>query len=77
MAIVAFNVNLEAQERQNPVLQFDFVSIEDADRFRFMEFLSFSSEMNSLRISKKVLLTFFMFGKCNMTAIWEMIIMII
>ena len=75
MAIVAFNV-LEAQERQNPVLQFDFVSIEDADRFRFMEFLSFSSEMNSLRI-EKVLLTFFMFGKCNMTAIWEMIIMII
>ena len=52
MAIVAFNVNLEAQERQNPVLQFDFVSIEDADRFRFMEFLSFSSEMHSLRIEK-------------------------
>ena len=52
MVIVAFNVNLEAQERQNPILQFDFVSIEDADRFRFMEFLSFSSEMNSLRIEK-------------------------
>jgi hypothetical protein len=52
IAIVALNVNLEAQERQNPVLQFDFVSIEDADRFRFMEFLSFTSEMHSLRIEK-------------------------
>ena len=39
-----------AQDRSNPVVVLNFVSVDDVDLFEFYDYLAFSGEMNALRI---------------------------